>query len=188
MPDALPGELLEEALLRLAGWDVVVGERVAEVGERERAALGDRARGAHGGGQIAEQARHLGGRLQPALAVRRQAPADLVDGRLRARAGEDVVHDPPRGRGVADVVGRDHADAERLRLRQHVAVAVRLVGVEVALHLQVDAVAPEQVAQRRQIGARRRARQRGEPARVRGEQFGGRVDGIGLVLARSWRP
>ena len=99
------------------------------------------------------------------------------------------MHDPLRGPGVADVVGGDHADAQRLRLRQHVAVAVRLGGVEVALHLQVDAVAPEHVDERRQIGARRGARQRDQPARVRRQQIARRVERIGLLLARSlWRP
>ena len=94
---AAPGELLEIALLRLAGRDVVVGELVAEVGERERAALGDRARGAHGRGHVAKQELHLARRLEPALGVGRQAAADLVDGRLLARARQHVVHDPLQG-------------------------------------------------------------------------------------------
>ena len=92
------------------------------------------------------------------------------------------MHDPLRGRRVAGVVGRHHADAERLRLRQHVAVAVGTGGVEVALHLKVDAVAPEDVAERGQIGARRGAGEHGQPARVRGQQIGGRVQRIRLLL------
>ena len=88
------------------------------------------------------------------------------------------MHDSLQGRRVADVVGGDHADADRVGLGQHVAVPVRPGGVEVALHLQVDAIAPEHVGERRQIGARRGARQHGETGRVRGQQIRRRVDGI----------
>ena len=159
--DATPGHLLQEALLGLAGGHGIAGEGVAEVGQREGAALGDGARRAHRRRAIAEQRRHLGRRLQPALAVGRQAAADLVDGRACARAGEHVVDAPLRRRGVADVVGGDHADAERVGLRLGGARAVRLGRVEVALRLQEDVRARRR---RRSAPADRRAAPR-PPAR-----------------------
>ena len=136
----------------------------------QRSAMARDARSA--AGQIREQRRHLGGRLQPALAVGRQAAADLVDGGVGARAGEHVVDPLLRRRGVADVVGGDDADPVRGRLRRGGARAVRLGRLQVALRLEEDVARAERVDQRRQIRARRRARERDQPGRVLGEQRG----------------
>ncbi len=170
--DAEPGHLLEKALLRLAGRHRVAGERVAEIGERERAALGDRARRAQRRRAIREQRRHLGRRFQPALAVGRQAAADLVDGGVGARAGEHVVDPLLRRSGVADVIGGDDTDAVRGRLRLGRARAVRLRRLQVALRFEEDVACAERVDQRRQIRTRRRAGERDQPGRVLGEQRG----------------
>ncbi len=148
-PDAEPGHLLEVALLRFTGRHGITGEGVAEVGERECAALGDGARRAQRRRAIGEQRRHLGGRLEPALAVGRQAAADLVDGGAGARAGEHVVDPLLRRRGVADVVGGDDADPVRGRLRLGGARAVRLGCLQVALRLEEDVASTERVDERR---------------------------------------
>jgi len=108
-------ELREVALLGLAVGHGEGREHVAEIGEREGAALGDGARRAHGGRHVAEEGAQVAGRLEPALGVHGEPPPDLVDGRVVARAGEHVVQHAPVRRGVADVVRRDEPPRPRSR-------------------------------------------------------------------------
>ncbi len=140
---AVPGQRLEKALLRVAGGDVEGGEDIAKVGQREGAALGDGAGGAHGGGEIGEQRLNLLRRFQPALAVAAEEAPDLVDGAAVVRAGQHVVHGALGGRCIAHVVGGDDADPVRARLLHGGAPGVCLGGVEVALGLEIKPVAPE---------------------------------------------
>src|SRR5207302_3220890 len=84
------GERAQAAARRLAGRERELRKTVAQVRERERAALGDAAALADGVGHVPEQRRHLRGRLQMALDVGEQPPPRLVEGRAEADAGEDV--------------------------------------------------------------------------------------------------
>ena len=105
----------------------------------------------------------------------RQAPADLVDGALFARAGEDVVD---AAAAAASRSGRRWSPPaptpERRRLRRDRALVPGLARVEVALHLQVDvrrartpstsagrssrgAAPPSAISPRRVLGQQRRA-------------------------------
>ena len=174
---AAPGDRLQITLLRSAVGDGVGGEGVAEIGERERAAVGDRARGAHGGGEIAKQRGHFGGGFQVMLGAGRQAAPDLVDRDAEARAGEDVVNAAAIGRGVTNVVGRDDGDVQRGGLRDHDARAVGLGRVEMALHLQVQVVGGKRALKRRKIVARGCSRKRDQSGRVLGQQRVRRVAG-----------
>ena len=66
---ALIGELAQTADRRRAGRQRILGEAVAEVLESELALRGDLTGVAHRFGKIAEQLRHLGGRLEMVLAI-----------------------------------------------------------------------------------------------------------------------
>ena len=87
---ALEGEAPQMLIGGLTGRKREIGEAVAEIGERELAALGDLARVAQRFGQIPKQLAHFGGRLQMTFRVRRQLRPGRVERELLADAGEYV--------------------------------------------------------------------------------------------------
>ena len=64
---------------------------------------------------LAEQPRHLLGRLDVPLGIGLEPPAGLVDGQVLADAGDHVLQHAPAGLVVEHIVGGDqrHADAGR---------------------------------------------------------------------------
>jgi hypothetical protein len=91
---------------------------VAQLVEAEGAAAGDLQAARQGLGMVAEEVRHLGGRLQMALGVGLQAEARLVDGAARADAGEHVEQHLAPGPVHARVVGGQQRRAALLRQRR----------------------------------------------------------------------
>src|SRR5207245_4897028 len=79
---------------RLARRERELRKTIAQVRERERAALGDAAALADGLGSVPEERRHLRRRLQVALGVGEQSAPGLVERRAEADAGEDVEERP----------------------------------------------------------------------------------------------
>jgi hypothetical protein len=76
-----------------------IGKPVAEIGEREAAAIGDLERIANRLGGLAKQLDDLRRRLEMTLGVRQQPPARAVEGQLLANASEHVEQrsvSPPR--------------------------------------------------------------------------------------------
>ncbi len=164
--DAMAAERVQGALFRLAGGRREGREDVTEIGQSEHAALGDLARRSQGGRASVEEGGHLAWRLQPALAIRRQASPDLVDGELFASADEDIVEDARLGRRVANVVGRHHAHAERGGLFADRPLVPGIAHLEVPLQLQEDVVPSERADDRVEVIARRRTAERDQPLRM----------------------
>jgi hypothetical protein len=65
--------------------------------------------------RVAEQARHLGGRLEIAFGIGGESPARPVDGQVLADTGEHVLQLPPVGMMIEHVVDGDERHAGRAR-------------------------------------------------------------------------
>jgi hypothetical protein len=104
---ARPGQVLEMLLRRLAWRDGLVGVLVAQLGEREPAALHDLERARDRVRVGGEQPRHLRGRLDVPLGVRLEPEAGLRNRARLADAGEHVLQGAARGVVVEHVPGRD---------------------------------------------------------------------------------
>ena len=110
-------EETEQAYLEVvARGERELGEAVAEVAQREVAALGDGAGSVDPRRLVGKARRHLCGRLQIALAVAEQEPARCVERGLPAQAGErqrgDAEEDDKKrnrrrrgGGGYGDITG-----------------------------------------------------------------------------------
>ncbi len=110
-----PGQVLELRLRGAARTGRLLGVLVAQLVEGEAAAPGDLDGARHGLGIGAEQARHLGRAFQVALGVGGEPEAGLVDGAVRADAGEHIEQGPAFGCVHVHVVGRDEGGAAKLR-------------------------------------------------------------------------
>src|SRR5262249_8105533 len=115
---ALEREALEPALLGLARLDREAREAVAEVLEREGAALCERARRAQPGRAVGEARDRLAARAQVALLVGGEQAPRAVERGLRAQAGERVEHAAALGARVAHVAARGDRNARRLGERR----------------------------------------------------------------------
>ena len=140
-----------------------VGELVAQILERERAALRHRAGVADRLGQIAEQRRALRGRADVALGVPAERASGCIERRLQADAGERVVERLELRRGVADPAAGDHSQAAGARGVESAAVLALLGRIEVALHLGVDRLGAQRAGRGDQLVGRAGG-QRDEPA------------------------
>ena len=101
-----PGKTDQFLLGGAAVGDRIDGILVAQLVQAEGAAPGDLGRAGDGARIVAEQPRHLLGRLQVALGVGEQAEAGVMDGAVLADAGEHVLQGPAPGRVRMHVVGR----------------------------------------------------------------------------------
>ncbi len=95
------------------GGQWILGEAVAEIGEREGAALGDPPALADPGRVVVEQRRHLGAGLEMPLGVGEEPPPGGVERGAEPDAGEDVEERAAVGGRVPDVVGGDDGYAVR---------------------------------------------------------------------------
>ena len=114
--------MLQPGLWRLAWRGRLLGVLIADVAQVETDA-GQQVRGLGDGlGRIAEQAQHLGGRLQPAFAVGVQAPASRLDRDAFADTGQHVLQVTLDRVVIEDVVDRQQRGAalsrQRLQPRQ----------------------------------------------------------------------
>ena len=143
----------------------------AEVGHRVLQAIGELARARDRAGMIAEERRHRGGRFQIPLGVGGEPPARRGEVGVVVNAGEDVEKRPRGRRREADAVGRERRHAEgRRQADERLGVAL-LVATEMALQLDVHAVAAEHADEAIEQAAdavppaveRRAAGQRDEP-------------------------
>ena len=113
--DAGPGQVFEMLLRGLARRHRLVRILVFELVERKADAVGkahgfrDRLR------QVAEQPRHFVRRLQMALGIGLEPPADGVDRRLLADTGQHVLQRPAGGMVVQHLVGREQRHFCRAR-------------------------------------------------------------------------
>ena len=153
------GERAQVADGGLAGRQRVVGEAIAEVGERERTLLGDAARRGQRGTAVGEQRRHGARRLEMMLGVGEQATAGAVERGLLAQTGEHVEQRPAARRGVADVVADGERNGEALGDGPERAVEALRGGIEMALQVDDEAIG-EQALQARDGGLDAAAAQR----------------------------
>jgi len=137
------GNLPQERRLRLAGRHRIIGKAIAEIRHRVLQAVGELARPLHRVAAIAKQLRHLAGRLQIPLGIRRQPAAGLGDGRVMVNAREDVEQRPLDMRREPHAVGRDRRNAEcRREADERLRVAL-LVAAQMTLQLDVHVGAAE---------------------------------------------
>ena len=87
--------------------DRLLGVFVAQFVEAETAAPGDLQAARQRVLVAAEEARHLGSRLQMALGMGGEAKPGLVDRAMLADAGQHILQRPPLGDVVQHIVGRD---------------------------------------------------------------------------------
>jgi len=138
-----PGEA-DQLFLRRAP----VGHRidrvfVAQLVEAEAAGLGDLDGAGDGIRAVAEQPRHLGGRLQVALGVGVQQEAGVVDGAVLADAGEHVLQWPALGRMGVHVVGGDQRNAARggkiaqVRKSTGIVTTIKIIHREIKIFIEV---------------------------------------------------
>ena len=109
----LPGQVAQVLHGGLARRDRLVGILVAQLRQVEADPAGDLQAALDGAGEAGEQARHLGGGLQPALGVGLQPEPRLVDRAALADAGQDVLQGPPAGVVVEHLARRDQGRAGR---------------------------------------------------------------------------
>ena len=112
---ALPGQDLELPLGRAAFADHFIGVLVAQLVQRETAALGDLHRIGQGVGMIAEEAGHLRGGPEMAFRIGGETPAGGVDGAALADAGEQVVEPAPLRDVLVHVTRGDQGHPLRFR-------------------------------------------------------------------------
>jgi hypothetical protein len=119
---ALPGEMLERVVRRCEPFARLVGILIGELVERERELIRESPRLLDRIGKVPEHPRHLGGRFQVPLGIRREPPARRLERDVLADAGEHVLQAPALRRMIEHVVDRDerHADVVRelRRLRE----------------------------------------------------------------------
>ena len=133
----------EKRRLRLARRHRVIGKPIAEIRHRVLQAIGQLAGARHRLRQIAEERRHVGGRFEIALRVRREAPARLREIGVVMDAGEDVEERPLGRRREPHAAGGDDRHVERRREIDERAVVGFLVAAEVALQLDERLLAAE---------------------------------------------
>ena len=112
---ALFGERHERFLWRGEAFAGFLGVFVAQVVEREAAGFGKPDCLGNGLGVAAEQAGHLGGRLEVSFGVGLEVEAGTLEGRVLADAGKHVLEGPACRRVVEGVSHGDHGDAVLLR-------------------------------------------------------------------------
>ena len=120
---------------RLSRWQGVVGEAVTEVGEGEIELLCQLPAGGQRAGEIGEQAPHLSGRLEVALALSGEEAARIVDRHVGANRSHDVVQWLVGGLGITHAVGRQERQAELPSHIDQSPVTVLLVAQPMALQL-----------------------------------------------------
>jgi hypothetical protein len=164
---AVLGEDAQERRLGLARRDRKLREAVAQVRERERAPLGDRARGADPGGAVGEALRHLFPRVQMLLGVAGEQAPHAIEPGLLAQADERIGEHAPVGSGVADVAGGHDGNARGLGQVHGAAIAALLLAPAVPRHVDPQALreqrtgAVEQRGCQSVVAARERAQVRG---------------------------
>ena len=142
------GELAEKRGVRLARRHGIVGKAIAEIGHRVFEPFGQRLGRRERPGPVAKQPRHLFGRFQVALGIARELPARLREGRLVVDAGEHVEQRTLARIGKPHAVGRDERHVKRAGDVGQRAVVGLFVAQEMALQLDIHAVAPEQPDER----------------------------------------
>ena len=162
------GPMPQLAVERFGVEELRFGQLVAEVVERERAALGDLARGRDGVGQIAEQRGHLPRRADVALGIAREQPAGFIERGFQADAAERVEERLSLRAGVADAAPGDRPQAPRAGGIDAAAVFALFLGIEVALHFRVEPVGSEVLGEKHQF-LRRAFAERDEPLAEFGE-------------------
>src|SRR5207237_9338953 len=145
------GPVPQLAVERFGVEELRLGQLVAEVVERERAALGDLARGGDGVGQIAEERGHLPRRADVALGVARKQPAGFVERGFQPDAAERVEERLALRAGVADAAAGDESQSAGAGRVDAAAVFTLFLGIEVALHLRVAPVGAEVQGEKHQL-------------------------------------
>ncbi len=113
--DAGPGQVFEVLLRGLARRHRLVGILVLELVERKADAAGKAHRLRDRLRQIAEQARHFVRRLEIAVGIGLEPPADGVNRRLLADTGQHVLQPAAGGMVVQHLIGRQQRDFCRAR-------------------------------------------------------------------------
>jgi hypothetical protein len=142
---AVPGELAQVGRRRLAGRERVVGEAVAEVGEREVELTREVERRLHRLRAVAEEGGHLARVLEVALALGVEEGAGLVETGAQADAGEQVEQALVVFARVAHTVGGDDRQSQARRQLAQRLVALLLAAQRVALELDREATGKETV-------------------------------------------
>ena len=126
---------------------------------------------------------HLVRALQIELVVREPKPVGVVHGVLRLDAEHRLVRDRVVPRQVVDVARPDHRQPAVLGQRDQVGQDPRLHVDAAVLHLDVDVVAPEDLHQPVELGARALAVPVDQRlADASGQAAGERDDAIGVLL------
>ncbi len=142
---AFVGALPQKRIHRFAFGHRVLRKLVAEIGEDEFQAGGKLDRVGDGVGEVGEQTRHFGGRLEVALGVFRKQAARRVERGLVADRGEDVKDLALGGGGVADAVGGEERNLPRAGPLDQRLVARLLFPAHVALDFGIDVARAEGV-------------------------------------------
>ncbi len=128
---------------RLARGELRFGEAVAEVGEREREAVGEVGRAGDGPGKVAEEGGHLFRPFQVSLRARLEEAAGRIDRGVVADAGEDVEEVLVAPAGIAGAVRGDEGEAMRAGEVEENGIAGLLVADPVPLQLDVETARKE---------------------------------------------
>ena len=136
--------LAQERIHGFARRHGVAGELIAEIGESELQAIGERARVGDGFRQVGEEPRHFLRAFQMALGVDGEQPAGFMNGGLVADAGENVERFAGFGRGVAHAVGGEERQAVMAGEIDESLVERFFGAIVVALEFDEDVLCAEQ--------------------------------------------
>ena len=143
---ALPGQPLQGFLRGQRLIVALFGILIAQLVEREAAAIRDLTRPGQSLGPAREEPVHFGGRLQIAVGMALAPGAERIDGDIVADRGDDILQDAAAGFVEEHVIGHDGGHADPRGERRQLPEAHLVIGPPPQRQAEIGA-GPEGIAQ-----------------------------------------